>query len=164
MNDGQQARVWGALAGMVAGLNPMRSATFLLALCITAVATWKWMNRAGDPPPDFPWYGMIAASYAGGFLIGRVLWRIVKVAAILAALLLGGLAVLNHVHVDTTKAKEVTEEGSAWVRNEAGRAKHYLMHLLPSGGAAGVGVFAGSRRRAVDGGKPRNAEPNPETN
>jgi hypothetical protein len=76
-------------------------------------------------------------------------WRIVKTAAIVAAIVLGGLTVLNLVHVDTSKAKEAAEAGTSWVRNEASRAKHYLLHFLPSGGAAGVGVFAGGRRRRL---------------
>ena len=163
MNRDERGRIGSGLAGLVAGLNPMRSATFLLALSITAVAAWKWMNRASDPPTPFPFYGIIAASYAGGFLIGRVFWRIVKTAAIVAAIMLGGLAVFNRLHVNTTKAKEVTEEGSAWVRDEASRAKHYLVHLLPSGGAAAVGVFAGSRRRGGDTGKHSTTEKNSET-
>jgi hypothetical protein len=162
MNKDERGKVLGWLAGLVAGLNPMRSATFLLALSITTVAAWKWMNRAGDPPLPFPFYGVIAASYAGGFLIGRVFWRLVKTAAIVAAIVLGGLAVLNRMHVDTTKAKEDAEAGSMWARNEASRAKHYLMHWLPSGGAAGVGAFAGSRRRGGDVGKDRNTATNPE--
>jgi hypothetical protein len=147
MENSQPSKISGALTNLAAGLNPMKSPTFLLALGVTALAAWKWFNRSGDPRPAFPLYGAIAASYAGGFLIGRLLWRFVKVAAIVAALALGGLAVLNRAHLDTSRAREATEAGSAWVRNEASRAKHYLLHFLPSGGGAGLGVFAGGRRR-----------------
>jgi len=144
----QQSERLGWPASLAAGLNPMKSLTFVLALGVTALAAWKWFNQSGDPRPPFPLYGAIAASYAGGFLIGRLFWKVLKTAAIVAALLLGGLAVLNRAHVDTSKAKQEAEAGSAWVRKEAGQARHYLLHFLPSGGGAGLGVFAGGRRRS----------------
>jgi hypothetical protein len=154
LDKSQQSERLGWLASLAAGLNPMKSFTFVLALGVTALAAWKWFNQSGDPRPPFPLYGAIAASYAGGFLIGRLFWKVLKTAAIVAAILLGGLTVLNRAHVDTSKAKEEAEAGSAWVRNEASRAKHYLLHFLPSGAGAGVGVFAGGRRRSGD--KDRN--------
>jgi hypothetical protein len=143
------------LADLAAGLNPMRSFTFLLALSVIALAAWSWFKQSGEPRPPFPLYGTIAASYAGGFLIGRLFRKVVKTAAIIAAIVLGGLALLNRAQVNTSKAREATEAGSTWVQNEAKQAKDYLFHLLPSGGAAAVGVFAGSRRRAGSGGKGR---------
>jgi hypothetical protein len=39
------------------------------------------------------------------------------------------------------------EAGSGWIREHANRLADDLVHLLPSGGAAGVGVLAGGRRR-----------------
>src|SRR5262249_13606934 len=107
----------------------------------------------------FPLYGTIAASYAGGFLIGRLFWKVIKTAAIVAAIVLGGLALLNWAHVDTSKAKEVNKASSTWVRNHASRTKDYLLHFLPSGGAAGVGAFAGSRRRGGGSAKDRSSKP-----
>lgn len=83
----------------------------------------------------------------GGFLIGRVFRKVVKTAVILAVILLGGLALLNRLHIDTSKGTRAVEAGSTWVQDQAARAKDHLLHLLPSGGAAGVGVFAGARRR-----------------
>jgi hypothetical protein len=151
MNNNQPGKVSGALANLLTGLNPMKSSTFVLALGVTALAAWNWSNRSGDPHPPFPHYGMIAASYAGGFLIGRLFWKVVKTAAIVAAVVLGGLALLSRVQVDTSQVKAATEAGSAWVRYEASGAKHYLLHFLPSGGAAGVGVSAGGRRRGDSG-------------
>jgi hypothetical protein len=146
MNNHQQGRVGRGLVGLAAELNPLKSMTFLLALGLIAVAAYKWLRESGEQQPSFPFYGTIAGSYAGGFLIGRLFWRIVKTAAIVAAIVLGGLTVLNRVHVDTSKAKDAAEAGSSWVRNEASRAKHYLVHFLPSGVGAGLGVFAGGRR------------------
>jgi hypothetical protein len=150
MDTNQRGRIAGGLAGLAAGLSPMNSRTFLLALGVTAVGAWVWFKQPGDPRPQFPWYGIIAASYAGGFLIGRVLWRAVKIAAIVAVLVLGGLALLSRAHVDTSKAQQTVKAGSTWVQDQASRAKDYLLHLLPSGSAAVVGVFAGGRGRRRD--------------
>jgi hypothetical protein len=158
MSDNQRGKVITGLSNLAAGLNPMKSLTFVLALGLTALAAWSWSAHSGDPRPPFPHYGTIAASYACGFLIGHLFWRVVKTAAIVAALVLGGLALLNRAHVDTSKAREATEAGSTWVRNEAGQAKHYLPHFLPSGAAAGLGVFAGSRRRGGGADKDSNSK------
>jgi hypothetical protein len=151
MDTDQRGKILGGLTGLAAGLSPMKSVTFLLALGVAAVAAWVWFKQSGDPRPPFPRYGIIAVSYAGGFIIGRLFWKIVKTAAILAALVLGGLALLHYARVDDSKARQAVANGSTWVQDEVGRAKHYLLHLLPSGGAAGVGVFAGARRRRSSG-------------
>lgn len=156
MDINQQGKLVGGLAGLAAGLNPLKSFTFLLALSVTALATWSWFQQPAEPHPPFPLYGTIAASYAGGFLIGRLFRKVVKTAAIVAAIVLGGLALLNRAHMDTTQAREAAQAGSSWVQHQASRAKDYLLHFLPSGGAAGIGVFAGSRRHAGEGGPGRH--------
>jgi hypothetical protein len=155
MKNGKQGEVSDALAGVAAEVNPLKSFTFLLALGVTVLAGWSWWNRSGEPRPPFPWYGTIAVSYAAGFMIGRLFWRVVKTAALVAAVVLGGLALLSRMHVDTSKARAEAKADAAWVRSEAKQAKHYLVHLLPSGAAAAVGVFAGGRRRG-DGSKQPN--------
>jgi len=148
LNDSNpRGRIAGGFLGFVAGFSPLNSFTFLLAVAVTALAAWVWLKHSGDARPSFPFYGILAASYAGGFLIGRVFRKVVKAAVILAAIVLGGLALLRHARVDTVKAEQAVEAGSTWVQDQAGRARDYLFHLLPSGGAAGVGVFAGGRRR-----------------
>jgi hypothetical protein len=159
MDTSQRNKSLGWLVGVAAGLNPMKSLTFLLALGVAGMGAWTWFNHSGNPRAPFPHYGAIAASYATGFIIGRVFWKIVKTVAVLAAIALGGLALLNHTGVDDSKAKDAVAKGSVWVHQEAGSAKHYLLHLLPSGGAAGVGAFVGGRRRRNDG----DANPNTES-
>jgi hypothetical protein len=151
MEPNQRSRIAGVLAGVISGLSPFKSLTFLMALGVAALAAWVWFKRSGDTQAAFPVYGTIAASYAGGFMIGRIFRKLIKAVAITAVLVLAGFALLNRAHVDTSKAKEVVQAGSTWAQDRASRAKDYLMHLLPSGGAAGFGVFAGGRRRREEG-------------
>src|SRR5688500_10918119 len=111
----ERGKLMGGLAGVASGLSPMNSFTFIVALGISASAAWVWFKESGEVRRPFPIYGAIAASYAGGFLIGRVFRRIVKTAAIVAAIVLGGLMLLNYVRVDTSKARHAVEAGSTWV-------------------------------------------------
>lgn len=163
MSNNQQRNLLGLLANLGGELNPLRSFTFPCALGITAFAAWAWLEKSAEPRPRFPWYGAMAVSYAGGFLIGRVFWKVLKTAAIVAAIVLGGLALLNRVDVDTSKAKEAAEADSAWVRKQASLAKHFLVHLLPSSLAAGVGAFTGGRRRGGNHDKDPAGKTNGET-
>lgn len=154
-NDGKMA---GGLLGFLAGLNPMTSFTFVIALIVSGFAAWIWLRNGAEPHSPFPAYGAVAASYAGGFLIGRVFRRVLKTAALLGVVLLGLLGLLNHLHVDTSKAQQAVKAGSGWLQDRAGWASDYLMHFLPSGGAAGFGVFAGGRRRQESDGMSENLE------
>jgi hypothetical protein len=163
MSNKQQRNLLGGLARLASELNPVSSFTFLCALGITAFAAWDWLEESGEPRPRFPWYGAMAVSYAGGFLIGRVFWKVLKTAAIVAAIVLGGLALLNRVDVDTSKAKAAAEADSAWVQKQASLVKHFLVHLLPSSLAAGVGAFTGGWRRGGDLDKDPAAKKNGET-
>jgi len=147
MEPNNRNKLLGGLLGVAVKLNPLTSVSFLLALAVVALGTWVWFRHSGESGHGFPVYGAVGASYAGGFLIGRVFRRVLKIAAIVAAIVLGGLGLLNRAHLDTSKAEQAVRAGSTWVEDKAGRAKDYLMHLLPSGTAGGVGVFAGGRRR-----------------
>jgi hypothetical protein len=157
MDSGQRGRIAGGLAGLAAGLSPLNSFTFVVALILTAIGAWSWFRQSGEPRSSFPLYATIAASYAGGFLIGRVFRTVLKTAAVVAAILIGGLALLNHAHVDTSKAKQAVEAGSSWAQQQATQAKKYLRHWLPSGTFAGIGVFAGGRRRRIKSETPERA-------
>jgi hypothetical protein len=151
METGQRGKTLGALVGLVAGLNPAKSPTFLLAFGLSALAAWVWFRGSGEARRPFPVYGVIATSYAGGFLIGMIFRNMLKITAIVATMVLSGFALANCFGVDASKAKQAVAEGSTWAQEKAGRVKGYLMHLLPSGTAAGVGAFAGARRRRSGG-------------
>lgn len=147
MDSTHRNRLAGGLAGFLAGLNPLNSKTFLFALAVTAFAAWRWQGHADDPARSFPVYGVVAASYGGGYLIGRIFRRMLKLVAVTAALVISSLVVLKVAHVDTTKARESVTAGASWLQQQTDRVQDSLMRLLPSGTAAGFGAFAGGRRR-----------------
>jgi hypothetical protein len=147
MSTDQRSRLAEGLSGFAANLNPLNSRTFVLALFVVGVGTWRWFRQSGEPQSNFPFYATIAASYAGGFLVGRLFRVLIKTTALVVAVVLGGLVLLNRVQVDTTKAKQAVQTGSSWAEDQVVRAKKYLLHWLPAGGVAGFGVVVGSRRK-----------------
>jgi hypothetical protein len=147
METGQPGRISGALAELVAGLNPAKSKTFLLALGLSGLAAWVWVRGSGESPQRFPFYGVIGTSYAGGFLIGLIFRRVLGITAMLGAFFLAGFVLLHLLPVDTSKARKAFADSTSWAQQEASRGRQSLLHLLPSGSAAGVGAFLGARRR-----------------
>src|SRR6476646_2418339 len=89
MEKDEHKSIASGLIGVAAGLNPLTSVTFLLALLVLASAGWVWFKHSGEAVRSFPIYGTVAASYAGGFVTGRVFRRALKTAAIVAAIVLG---------------------------------------------------------------------------
>ena len=152
VDTNERGKWLGGLAGLASGLSPMNSFTFIVALGVSALAGFLWFKESGDPRPPFPTYGTVAVSYAGGFLVGRLVRAVLRTAAIAVAIVLAGLAIVKCAHVDTGKAKQTVEAGSGWIREHADRISDDLLRLLPSGGAAGLGVLAGGRRRRIKAG------------
>ena len=150
MEKHESKSIFSGLLGFAAGLNPFTSITFLLALLVTAFAAWVWFQHSGEASQSFPIYGTVGASYAGGYLIGRIFRRLLKIAVIAAAVVLGGFALINRMHLDTSKAEQAVKAGSAWLEDQSMRARNYLMDLLPSGAAGGFGAFAGARKGRRD--------------
>jgi uncharacterized membrane protein (Fun14 family) len=93
-----------------------------------------------------PGYVRICVSYVGGFFIGWVFRRFLKVAVAGAVLIVALLALGRHVGCDTTRAQEQVKRSSAWVQHEMTETRDYLKGLLPSAAAGGTGVFFGFRR------------------
>jgi hypothetical protein len=145
------------LAGVTAGLNPFRSFTFVSATGLAALAAWVWLRRSSGSEGEavFPFYGLIAASYAGGYLVGRAFRHVLRAIVSATAIVLSGVVLLQCVRMDTADAERAVESGSMWMRAKATRVKDYLLHLLPAGPAAGGGVFAGGRRWRREAGEAR---------
>jgi hypothetical protein len=154
MDTDPRNRITAWLRDAATGLNPAKSKTFLLALGLSALAAWVWFRGSGEPSQRFPLYGVIGTSYAGGFLIGLVFRRVLRITAILGAFFLAGFALLHFMPMDTSKARRMVADSATWAQEETSRARRYLFQLLPSGTAAGVGAFAGARRRRNRGDHP----------
>jgi len=170
----QLQRILGPVLGAAAasGDGPWRARTVHLALLVVLVGLGFWVREAakGPPPPthvranmvaeqaasggswDFtrpvPGYARVCASYIGGFFIGWVFRRFLRLALALVtlAVLLVGLG--KYAGWNTSSAETEVKERASWVRHEATVATDYLKGLLPSTSAGAVGAFLGFRRKA----------------
>ena len=120
---------------------------------VSATSKPDIQEQAANPSEQSPWkkplpgYVHISASYLGGFLIGWLSRRILKLAAICTAIALSGLAWVHHLGFDTTHAQAVVERDSKWVQHEIVQTRDYLEGLLPSVTTGGLGAFFGFRRK-----------------
>lgn len=154
------ASVVGVLVGGSAS-GPWRSRSVLAATAavLVGLGLWfagGWKARQSAPPgvplraafeQPVPGYVRVCASYVGGFVAGWLFRRFLRVAAVLSALALGGLALAARAGCDTRRAERQVYAGEAWAEREAGKAHRWLTGLLPSATATGIGAWRGFRRR-----------------
>jgi hypothetical protein len=156
----------------VTGDGPWRAKTFLAAAAAALIGLGLWFSDAmkshpvagpgitasdtGSPEAHgaqsnwskpVPGYVRVCVSYIGGFLLGWVFRRFIKMAVAGAVLIIALLALGRYVGWDTTRAQEDVKRGGAWVQQEATEARDYLKGRLPSAAAGGTGIFFGFRRR-----------------
>lgn len=157
---------------------PWRAKSIWAAAVITVLGTGFWQSDEPAPqpapqtqevaevpadrekpasPPRGTSRGSSAAvslglSYIGGFLLGWCYRRFLKLSAVLTG---GVLAVLMAIRGlgwfdgDMAALQEPVREGAAWLGSQAAALDRYLTGLLPSAGAAGIGMFRGFRRKRV---------------
>jgi uncharacterized membrane protein (Fun14 family) len=170
------SRLLGSILGaaVASGDGPWRAKTVWVAVLITALGFGLWVRDAatndGNSPAtasgiavstdgtakpatwDFsrplPGYAQVSGSYIGGFVLGWLFRRFIRMALALAAGLVLLLGIGKYAGWDAPKTEVRIKEGTAWVEREAVAMKDYLSGLLPSASAAGVGGFLGLRRRA----------------
>lgn len=161
-------RLWAELAGLWAS----RSLRLALVLMVLGGVLWVRDGRqpAGAAPPVAPVTAgspevvpstprqsavrppvtfRLGAGYVGGFLIGFAFRRFLKVTAAVAALLLGGIALLKAtglVELDWAGVENQIRESLAWTHGWAASLKTLLTGYLPSAGAGGLGLWKGFRR------------------
>jgi uncharacterized membrane protein (Fun14 family) len=174
-------RILGSLFGAAAagGHGPWRAKTVLLALFVVVVGLGLWVRDvAKGPPPStfahvttspetaasgggwdltrpFPGYVRICASYIGGFFIGWVFRRFIRLALSLAALAVLLVGVGKYAGWNVAPAETRVKESATRVQHAAAAAKDHLKGLLPSTSAGAVGAFLGFRRKD----KPITPEP-----
>ena len=90
------------------------------------------------------------ASFMGGFLIGWAIRRTVKMAMIVAGVLLTLLATVKMtgwVDLDWTAIEANVTHSLAWAQGKAEGFKEVLTGYLPSAGAGGAGTYFGFRKK-----------------
>ena len=100
--------------------------------------------------PSSPALFRFGASYVGGFFLGWMLRRFLK----LSFLILGAAICLVAVgrkygwfELDWNWVEAHVRQSLAWVQGEAGAFKTFITGYLPSAGAAAAGTFFGFRRK-----------------
>jgi FUN14 family len=122
-------------------------------------------GTAGASPADapskwskpFPWYARLSLSYVGGYCIGWLFRKLIRLVMVVFALAIALLAYGKFTGFDFKRTEERVKRGGQWAQHEVTAAEDYFKHLLPSAAAGGVGTFVGFlRRNRTRGTKPEN--------
>lgn len=124
---------------------PWKANSFLGAGATTLAGLGAWMNDMMSPA-----LARGGASFMGGFLIGWAIRRTVKLAIIMAGMLLALLAAIKMtgwVDLDWAAIETNITHSLAWAQGKAEGFKEVLTGYLPSAGAGGAGTFLGFRKK-----------------
>ena len=124
---------------------PWTAKSFLAAGAAMVGGLASWIGNVTSPA-----MAQMAGSYLGGFLIGWAFRRFLRMAAMLAALVLAGVAALKTtgwLELDWASIETQLSQGMRWLQGEAEGLKNLLTGILPSAGAAGAGTFFGFRKK-----------------
>lgn len=161
------------LRAELAGLFAVRSLRWALLLMVLGGVLWvrQWRSTSAEEAPtgpapaksaSTPTVGEVAspnrspatfrlgAGYAGGFLLGFLFRRFLKVTSVVAALLLAavaGLRSLGVIEVDWAAWEAQIRAGLDWSHQQAGVVKSVAEGYLPSTAATGWGLWRGLRRK-----------------
>ncbi len=143
--------------------RPWRSRTVRFAALVAVIGIGFWLKHAfqSEGAPNgastgggvhfdrpIPGYVRMAVSYIGGFLIGWTFRRFVKITLIVVASIVVWLGIAKFAGCDTTAFRQRIEHDAETAKEKAAHERDYLKGLLPSGTAAGLGVFWGFWRRS----------------
>lgn len=124
---------------------PWNATSFLGAGVTTLAGLAAWMNDMASPA-----FARGGASFMGGFLIGWAIRRTIKMAAIMAGLLLTLLAAVKMsgaIDLDWNAIEASITHSLAWLQGKADGFKEVLTGYLPSAGAGGAGTYFGFRKK-----------------
>lgn len=113
---------------------------------LTSVPTDGSVGTPSRSPATF----RLGAGYAGGFLLGFLFRRFLKVTSVVVALLLAGVAGLRSLGVldmDWAAWEAQIRAGLDWSHQQAGVLKSVAEGYLPSTAATGWGLWRGLRRK-----------------
>jgi uncharacterized membrane protein (Fun14 family) len=124
---------------------PWAAKSFLAVAAATIGGLASWIGNYSSPAA-----AQIGASYLGGFLLGWAFRRFLRIAAMLVAVMLAGIAVMKAsgwIDVDWSALEAQVGRTVQWLHGEAEGLRNVLTSFLPSAGAAGAGSFFGFRKK-----------------
>ncbi len=124
---------------------PWTAKSFLAAGAATIGGLASWIGNLSSPA-----LAKFGGSYLGGFLLGWAFRHFLKMAAMMAAVVLASIAVLKAtgwLDLDWASIETQVSQGMRWLQGEAEGLKNLMAGLLPSAGAAGAGAFFGFRKK-----------------
>lgn len=124
---------------------PWTAKSFLAAGAAMVGGLASWIGNFTSPT-----MAQMAGSYLGGFLIGWAFRRFLRMAAMLAAILIAGIALLKAtgwLNIDWASIEAQLSQSLRWLQGEADGLRNLLAGFLPSAGAAGAGTFFGFRKK-----------------
>jgi uncharacterized membrane protein (Fun14 family) len=124
---------------------PWAAKSFLAVAAATIGGLASWIGNYSSPAA-----AQIGASYLGGFLLGWAFRRFLRIAAMLVAVMLAGIAVMKAsgwIDVDWSALEAQVGRTVQWLHGEAEGLRNVLTGFLPSAGAAGAGSFFGFRKK-----------------
>ena len=103
-------------------------------------SNWNWRE-------PFPFYVPMGASYVAGFCVGWLFRRLMRMVAVVGALLIGLLALGRFAGFNTTHTQTQVKHSRRWAQHELKTTSDYLESSLPWTVTGGFGAFLGFRRR-----------------
>jgi len=144
-----------AAGGSVVGMftSPLRSKLFMIAVLATVAAggALAWTSLKGDPSPGpwAPWCLRLGISFIAAFVFAYLLRRAIIAAVFIGGALIGIAVLLNKLGLGLSREQldsidEQVRSGTEAVRTGAESMWQTVKPHLPSGAAAGFGLFRGA--------------------
>lgn len=124
---------------------PWKDKSFLASVLATIVGIASWIGNVTSPA-----VAQLGGSFLGGFLIGWVFRRFLSMAALIAGIILAGLAVLKAtgwISLDWTSLDTQVSQSLRWLQGEADGLRKLLAGYLPSSIAGWAGAMFGIRKK-----------------
>ncbi|WP_455245619.1 FUN14 domain-containing protein [Petrachloros mirabilis] len=125
--------------------SPWNAKSFIAASAATIGGLASWIVNFSSPT-----VAQLGGSYLGGFILGWAFRRLLRAAAMMAALTIACIAVLKStgwLNLDWPSIETQVSQGIRWLHGEAEGLKNLLTGFFPSAGAAGAGTFFGFRKK-----------------
>lgn len=156
------ATLTGGAAGLSMGmfLSPLKSKLFFLTLILT-LGSAGWLTyraltdtAAGTSLDSFaPWTLRAGVSFIAAFIFAWLVRKVIKIALLVGAVLIGGAVLIHKLGLGLTASdidtlKSNVADAAATIQTTADTWWTTLKTYLPSGTAAGAGIWRGAKHNA----------------